>query len=115
MLIEGDAGLPSVEVLVKMAEVYPIDLHWLLTGKPCPGMSLELQALRDVKHRYRVLWAKIASQAVKVTDVEKHVRAILDEIEQFTRGIQGRQGDDSEQTGSDKKTTEQPGGEQKSK
>ena len=95
-MIENGGGIPAAEILIKLAELYPVDLHYLLTGKPCPGIAIELQALRDVKHRYRMLWAKIASQAVKVTDVEKHIKAIVDELELITRPVKEK-GENNEQ------------------
>lgn len=43
---ERDERMPSAETLIKLAELHEIDLHWLLTGKPCPTLKnvvLQLQ------------------------------------------------------------------------
>ncbi len=43
---ERDERLPSAETLIKLAELYETDLHWLLTGQPCPALKnvvLQLQ------------------------------------------------------------------------
>jgi transcriptional regulator with XRE-family HTH domain len=34
---EKDKSIPSVEVLLVLAQDYKIDLHWLLTGQPSPS------------------------------------------------------------------------------
>ncbi len=53
ILFEGDDRLPSAETLIKIAEVFNVDLHELLTGKPTPSLAKEIEALREVKHDMR--------------------------------------------------------------
>ncbi len=43
---ERGQRLPSAETLIKLADLYDVDLHWLITGKPSPGTAKAVRVLK---------------------------------------------------------------------
>jgi len=75
-ILESGACAPTAKVLVEMAEVYKVDIHELLTGKPNPAIENEVESLRRLKHEYRELLNKInqAVEALSIVDGKISVR-----------------------------------------
>ena len=63
---ERGERLPSTETLIKLAELYEIDLHWLLTGKPSPTLK---DAISQLQPFMSGLLADI-SQQIKTAQVQ---------------------------------------------
>ena len=91
---ERGERLPSVDILIKLAELYHIDLHWLLTGQPSPGVEIikntlkpfVLAHLNEVLMNMQGLEAERMSLASKQAAGETHI-VRLEEIREETAGL----------------------------
>jgi transcriptional regulator with XRE-family HTH domain len=45
---ESGKSIPGAQILIKIAEILEIDLHWLLLGKPSPGIERWRQSYAEL-------------------------------------------------------------------
>ena len=72
---ESDAALPTVETLIKMAKLFGIDIHELLTGEPNPAIDVEVESLRKVKHGFRLIHNELK---LRLGELQSLDRMVLD-------------------------------------
>ena len=70
----------STGTLIRMVELWGVDLNALLVGKPSAAIVNELVALRDLKHKYRVLLGRLESHMTGLRGITRTVKNIEDEI-----------------------------------
>lgn len=104
-LYEAGTFEPPACYLIKLEQIFGVDLHELLTGKPSPGTQNEIKALRKLKHEYRMLLNEIRSAITSLTVTDGKIKvaiAPLDKtLSKYTKRITG--------DGSGKRKREKPG------
>ena len=76
--------------LIKLEQVFGIDLHELLTGRPAPGTQNEIEALRKLKHHYRVILNRIRSAITSLKTVDGKIRVIIQPLDKTLSRYQKR-------------------------
>jgi len=76
LFLESGAMDPTADALIKMAKVYRIDIHELLTGEPGPAAAIELEALQEIKRGFRKTLLVAMEAAEKIKPMGKAVDRI---------------------------------------
>ena len=75
-LFEANAVLPPTELLLRLESLYKGDLHELLTGTPPPGIEVEVEQLRKLKHAFRLVYNDMGSQVQNISAVQKQIKTV---------------------------------------
>jgi len=74
---------PSALFLIKLEQVFGVDLHELLTGRPEPGTQNEIESLRKLKHEYRLLLNDIRSAITSLKTIDGKIKIIIQPLDKI--------------------------------
>jgi|GEM_PF-6564094 len=77
-LFEAGGLLPSAETLAKICLEYKADINELLTGKVAPSISIEVEALRKIKHDFRLISSDVRMQIRDLQTLNKTIKKVVD-------------------------------------
>lgn len=87
---ESGKGFPNITALGTLGELLGVDIHWLITGKPCPA----IQAWREENKTLLELLAKYISRETSRLLDERHKRwGELGEIEESKAKAMKKEGE----------------------
>lgn len=84
---EADAAMPVAETLIKMAGLFGIDIHELLTGEPTSAVAVEVESLRNVKHGFRLILNELKPRIKALQSLDRAVKSCEDEIHNALKKI----------------------------
>jgi len=73
---EAGVASPDLNFLFSLAKIFKVDLHQLITGEPSPAITIEVEVLRELKHKYRVVYGEVGQRLSMLKTIDRHLTII---------------------------------------
>lgn len=78
---ESGSGYPPGDVIAMIAAEFKVDAHEFLTGEPSPAVAVEVEALRKVKHNFRLLLNVVRERTEKLKRMDRGITEVVKAID----------------------------------